>query len=113
MTNWSFDAEIRAGRLVVGQGVTIATVEPVREALLQGFAAADRIVLDLGGSGEIDVAGLQLFHAAHRFAGERGKVLQLVNVGERLCELARAAGFAHGETGNADKNTPDAWANMA
>ena len=106
MAHWTFDAETRTGRLAVEQGVTIATVQPVREALLQGFAAADRIVLELGGAAEIDVAGLQLLYAAHRFAVERAKILQLTNIGERFRELASAAGFIHGEEGIIGKDTP-------
>lgn len=96
MAKWSFDAEIGTGRLAVGQGVTIGTVQSVREALVQGFEAAEQVVLDFEGVGDIDVAGLQLLYAAHRFADDHGKTLRLVNVGERFRELARAAGFVHG-----------------
>jgi ABC-type transporter Mla MlaB component len=99
MTTWSFDAEQRAGRLAVEGGLTIDRVGLVREGLLQGFAQADQLVLDLSRAGEVDVAGLQLLHAAHRYAADKGKVL-LLRDGDRFRELAHSVGFARGASGH-------------
>lgn len=93
MTDWAYDAGTKTGRLVVTGSLTIMQVGRLRDALLQGFAEAVRVVVDLGGVGEIDIAGLQLLCAARRFAREHGKELQLTGPGDRLCDLARSTGF--------------------
>jgi anti-anti-sigma regulatory factor len=113
MTNWSYDGEQRAGRLVVEQGLTIAQVCRLRESLLQGFAEADQVVLDIGAVDDVDLAGLQLLCAAHRFAGAHGKELQLAGGGDRILKLVRAAGFIRGTLCNMGRDVPCFWAKLA
>lgn len=94
--NWQYHEERRAGTLTVASGLTIAQICPLKEALLRGLDEADQVTLDVGADADIDVAGLQLLCAAHRYARKQGKELSLSGIGERTRELARAAGFAHG-----------------
>lgn len=113
MTNWSYDAKRRTGRLTVEAGLTIAGVRELGEALLRGLEASDQVVLDLGGRDNVDIAGLQLLCAAHRFAVANGKELLLEGMGERPRELARAAGFARGELCSIGRDVPCFWIKMA
>jgi anti-anti-sigma regulatory factor len=96
MANWTFDKKQRMGKLMVEEGLTIAQVCQLKEALLRGLDEAGQVVLDIGAAGDIDVAGLQLLCAAHRFAKSQGKELLLTGVDDHIRELAGVAGFAHG-----------------
>lgn len=113
MTTWAFDAEQRAGRLAVDGGLTIDRVGVVREGLLQGFAQADQLVLDLSRAGEIDVAGLQLLCAADRFAAANGKMLLMAGAGDRFRELVHAVGFVRESSATVGRDTPAFWVGMA
>lgn len=113
MTNWSYDEKQRTGRLTVEGGLTVAGIRELSKALLQGLEASDQVVLDLGAVSDVDIAGLQLLCAAHRFAVANGRVLLLVGTGERHRELARAAGFVRGELCSIGRDVPCFWTNMA
>ena len=100
MTKWSYDAQKRTGRLELSGALTIVRAEQVKESLLKGFAAAEQLVCDLAGISEIDIAGLQLLCAAHRYAVAQGKTLLLSGIGTSVDELARQAGFVRGLHGD-------------
>lgn len=113
MAKWSFDAKARAGTLAVEEGVTIAQVRQLKDALLRGFAEAERITLDIGAAGDIDVAGLQLLCAAHHFAGAHGRQLLVAGGGERIRELVSSAGFVRGTLCGAGRDEACFWTKMA
>ncbi|MHB8708370.1 MAG: STAS domain-containing protein [Desulfuromonadales bacterium] len=113
MTNWSYDAEQRVGKLVVGQGLTITQVCQLKAELLPGLDEADRVVLDTNAVKDVDIAGLQLLCSAHRFAVAHGKELLLTGAGDRAHELVRAAGFVRGSLCSIGKDASCFWAKMA
>lgn len=113
MAKRTFDAEQQTGRVMVADGLTIAQVCQLREALLQGFDEAGQMVVDISTVADIDVAGLQLLCAAHRYAKQQGKELLLVGIGDRVRELARTAGFAHGMMCGSGGNEACFWSEMA
>ena len=113
MTNWSCDAEQRAGKLAVVEGLTVAQVCRLQAALLHGLDEADQVALDLGAVSEVDIAGLQLLCAAHRLAVARGKELLLFGVGDRVLELVHTAGFVRGSQCGIGRDVPCFWAKMA
>ncbi|MCM2264113.1 MAG: STAS domain-containing protein [Desulfuromonadales bacterium] len=98
---------------MVEEGLTVAAVREVSEALLRGFETSEQVVLDLGTANDVDIAGLQLLCAAHRFAVAHGKELLLDGIGERPRELARAAGFVRGELCRIGRDVPCFWIKMA
>lgn len=66
----------------------------LKEALLEVIEAHSRICLDLEGVDSIDLSGLQLVCAAHRYVARSGKKLQLVDNGRAvLVRFARDAGI--------------------
>lgn len=113
MATWSYDKDKRCGRLKVEGGMTIARVGLLRESLLQGLAEAERMTLDLTGVEEVDVAGLQLLCATHRFAVAQGKSVSIEGCDKRLRELVRAVGFDRGTLCGESKDSACFWAGMA
>jgi len=113
MTNWSYDAEQRAGKLLVEHGPTIAMLGQLKDELLKGFEESDQVVLDLGGAGGIDIAGLQLLCSAHRFAVAHGKELLLTGIGDGARELVYAAGFVRGTLCSNGGEISCIWTKMA
>lgn len=113
MATWSYDKDERCGRLKVEGGMTIAQVGQLRESVLQGFAEAERVTLDLTGVHEVDVAGLQLLCSTHRSAVATGKSVSIEGCGKRLRELVRAVGFDRGTLCTKGKESACFWAGMA
>lgn len=110
---WSYDAEQQVGKLALEQGLTIAQGGQLKEALLLGLDEADRVVIDIGAVSDVDISGLQLLCAAHRFAVAHGKELLLTGAGDRILELVRAAGFVRGSLCNSGKDVACFWTKMA
>ena len=96
MATWSYDKAGKTGLLVLDEGLTVSCVGEVRDQLLKGFKEASSLVIDLTGTGAIDVAGLQLLCSTHRFAAKNGQSVTLKGAGERFRELVRAVGFDRG-----------------
>lgn len=95
MTEWRFDEQQQVGELVVSGAVTVARVGELKKVLIDAIGQARLIQIDLGRVEQIDIAGLQLFCAAHRLAGANGKQLSITTVGDAVLQLVRNAGFAH------------------
>ena len=87
----------------LGEGLTIANAREVKQALLEGLQGHDALSLEACALAEIDVAGLQLLCATHRFAIARGKQVSFAP-GPRpgLAAAAAKAGFAPGRGCPAD-----------
>ena len=113
MTQWSYDAEQRAGRLALEGELTVASAGAVRESLLQALAAADQVVVDVTAVAEADIAGLQLFCSACRQAAADGKALLLAGANLRIRGLAEAAGFVRTTPCTIDRQVPCFWARVA
>ncbi len=88
MTNWSFDEENNAGTLSVEGDMTINYIGELKERLVEAFDSAERVTVDVSSATAVDVAGVQLLCACHRFSNGRGKKMCL-----RLGENAKFAQF--------------------
>jgi len=88
MTNWSFDAENNAGTLLVEGDMTINYIGDLKDRLVEAFESAERVTVDVSSVTSVDVAGVQLLCACHRFSSGRDKKMCL-----RLGENAPFAQF--------------------
>lgn len=77
MTKWSFDAESNSGTLLVEGDVTINYINELKKSLLEAFEGAQRVTVDVSSATAVDVAGVQLLCASHRFSIGRGKKMCL------------------------------------
>lgn len=113
MTERVRDEERQSGRLTITGGLTVVQVGGVKELLLQGFAAAEQLTCDLAAVDEVDLAGLQLLCAAHRFAVDHGKTMQLSGIGQPFLRLQRDAGFVRATPCINCKGSRCFWVEMA
>lgn len=95
MTTWiPCDGE-DAGTLAITCDVTIQFVAELKTRLLECCADSARVTIDLSAAGAIDVAGLQLLCACHRYQAARGRRLRLdVGRNERFARFLVETGFA-------------------
>lgn len=77
MTTWSFDAENKTGTLLVEGDLTINHISTLKDSLLDAFESAERVTVDVSLATGVDVAGVQLLCACHRFSCGRGKKMCL------------------------------------
>ncbi len=81
MTNWFFDSENNTGTLLVEGDMTINHIGDLKGRLVEAFDNAEQVTVDVSSATAIDVAGLQLLCACHRFSAGRGKRMCL-RIGE-------------------------------
>ena len=81
----------------LGTSLTLANAGEAKQALLKALQGNRSVTLDASALTEVDVAGLQLLCAAHRFAAANGKKVAWAR-GERpaVATTAAAAGFGSG-----------------
>lgn len=104
MTQWTYDAEHRSGLLVVEGDLTINQVAHYRERLLEAFAVADLVTVDVSAATAVDVAGLQLLWAARCFSADRDKQLSLRLEGNRrFLDFLDEVGFPRDFIGRPDQ----------
>ena len=113
MTQWSYDEEQQVGQLLVDGPVTVDQVAQLKELLLQALGQAHMVRVELSRVGQVDIAGLQLFCAAHRLACGCGKELKLSGGEERFQALAGTAGFARSVWCNVREKSPCLWTELA
>ena len=90
--------------------MTIPMARDVHTALVESFARAGQVLLDLEEVEEIDLTGLQLVCAAHRSALNSGKVFLVKgHRREEILLAATKAGFAR-RTGCTKDNDTCFWA---
>lgn len=77
MTSWSFDSENNAGTLSVEGEMTINHIGDLKDRLVEAFGRAGRVTVDVSSTKVVDVAGVQLLCACHRFSEARGKKMCL------------------------------------
>lgn len=88
MTNWAFNPENNSGTLSVEGDMTIHHIRDLKARLIEAFGNAERVTVDVSVATSIDVAGVQLLCACHRFSVGRGKKMCL-----RLGENVQFANF--------------------
>ena len=77
MTNWSFDSENNTGTLLVDGDMTINYIGDLKDRLVEAFDNAEQVTIDVSSATAVDVAGVQLLCACHRFSNGRGKKMCL------------------------------------
>ena len=77
MSNWQYNPEEKSGVLAFEGEMTIGHVGDIKERLLEAFSDAEQVTIDVSAATSIDVAGVQLLCACHRFSGGRGKKMDL------------------------------------
>ena len=106
MTSWSYDPDEKSGTLLVEGDMTINHISALKDCLVEALEGAEQVVVDVSGTTAIDVAGVQLLCACHRFSRGRGKKMCL-RVGENgefqqfLDEVGFSQNFicSHGDSG--------------
>jgi len=81
MTSWSYDPDNNSGTLLVEGDMTINHISDLKDRLVEAFESAEQVVVDVSTATAVDVAGVQLLCACHRFSTGRGKKMCL-QVGE-------------------------------
>lgn len=73
MTNWQYDSDEKKETLSFEGDMTIGHVAEIKERLVEAFANAEQVVVDVSAATAVDVAGVQLLCACHRFSCQHGK----------------------------------------
>ena len=73
MTNWSYDAATKSGRLALQGKLTISHVGEIKNALVEAFDSAERVTVDVSSTTDVDVAGVQLLCACLSSSTARGQ----------------------------------------
>ena len=95
MAQWHYDSEQNCGRLEIDGDLTVSEVASLKERILEAFDQAGAVTIDLSASGAVDIAGVQLLCASHRYAEKRRQTLTLRADGNpSFLELVRQAGMA-------------------
>lgn len=95
MTNWSIDVANKSGILIVEGDMTINHISDIRDRLIEAFASAERVIVDVSQTTAIDVAGVQLLCACHRFSvGCDKKMCLRLGGNTRFIQFLDEAGFA-------------------
>lgn len=105
MTNWSLDDEKKSGVLSIAGDMTVDRAHDLKNRMLEAFACAERVTVDIPASMAVDVAGAQLLCASHRYAVGHGKKMELrFDHKSRFAEFLNESGFtrdfvcSHGKT---------------
>lgn len=88
MTYWSYDEATNGGVLTLRGEATIQHVAELKKALVEAVETAEQVTIDVSSITAVDVAGVQLLCACHRYTTSCGKKMSL-----RLGENKRFADF--------------------
>lgn len=80
-------------QVTLGPELTVRGAPEIQQTLLAALADGGAVALDLGAVREVDLTGLQLLCAAHRWAAARGGDLRLSGAAPAVAAAARRAGF--------------------
>lgn len=95
MSVWSYDVESRSGVLAIHEDMTINHISELKQQFVEAFDQAEKVTVDVSNTLAIDVAGLQLLCACHRFSIAKGKTMCLqVNQNDRFTDFLEEVGFA-------------------
>lgn len=96
MTSWAFNADNNSGTLSVEGDMTIHNVAVLKDRLTEAFENAERVTVDVSSATAIDVAGLQLLCACHRYSNGRGKKMCLrLGDNDHFEQFLDEVGFIH------------------
>ena len=76
-TNWSYEEATDQGLLILQGEVTIQHVGDLKKALADAVRNAKLVTVDVSSTTAVDVAGVQLLCAGHRFSTSYGKKMHL------------------------------------
>ena len=94
MTNWSYDNVTKTGTLMLAGELTIHHVRDLKSSLVEAFDNAEQVMVDVSATTAVDVAGVQLLCACHRFSRTRGKKMCLRLGGNtRFADFLEEVGF--------------------
>jgi hypothetical protein len=75
--------------------MTIQHAHELKEAILEGFATGENILVDLTGVTDVDLAGIQVICAAHLFAAGAGRGFSVLGAdGGAFAAARQAAGLS-------------------
>ena len=95
MTNWSFDSVNNSGTLLIEGDMTINHIGDLKDRLVEAFAHAQQVTVDVSAATAVDVAGVQLLCACRRFSTARGKKMCLrIGGNTRFAQFLDEVGFA-------------------
>ena len=95
MTRWSLDAEHDCGTLLIDGDMTIHHIGDLKDRLVEAFENAKRVTVDVSAATSVDVAGVQLLYACHRFSTGRGKKMCLrLGNNDAFAQFLDEVGFA-------------------
>jgi anti-anti-sigma regulatory factor len=94
MTNWSYDDATNNGVLMLQGDVTIQQVGELQKALVDAIQSAKQVTVDVSSTTAVDVAGVQLLCACHRFTMSCGKQMFLrLGHNKRFADFLDEVGF--------------------
>ncbi|MGD9019903.1 MAG: STAS domain-containing protein [Desulfuromonadales bacterium] len=94
MTNWSYEEATDKGLLILQGEMTIQHVGDLKKALADAFRNAKQVTVDVSSTTAVDVAGVQLLCAGHRFSTSCGKKMQLrFGDNKRFADFLDKVGF--------------------
>ncbi len=111
MTKWAFDPEQKSGILAIEGGLTIRSVGDLKQRLVEAFSEAEMVTVDVSTAEAVDVAGIQLLCACHRYSVGRGKEMSLY-VGQNAVfeSFIDETGFARNFVCSHGKDSHCLWA---
>lgn len=93
--NWHAAPDDKSGVLVVAGEMTISHVSAVMVCLEQAICKVEQVTVDLSAMTEIDVAGVQLLCASHRYATSHGRQMLLrLGANEVFASFINSCGFS-------------------
>lgn len=111
MTNWSYNPDKNSGTLQIEGDLTINHISTLKERLVEAFETADQVVVDVSAATSVDVAGVQLLCACHRFSSGRGKEMCLwVGENGEFLQFLDEVGFSQDFICNHDDTGKCLWA---
>jgi len=94
MTNWTFDDETNTGTLMLSGELTIHHVSDLKISLAEALDSAEQVTVDVSATTAVDVAGVQLLCACHRFSRARDKQMCLrIGDNNRFADFLGDVGF--------------------
>lgn len=110
MAEWQFDPQQQSGRMIFDETLTVVDVAAAKAQLVAASEEADEVVVDLRALSAIDVAGLQLLCAFHRFAaGRRRRMLLRVGDNPVFWRMVEAAGLSRNIACDAEDSETCVW----
>lgn len=83
MNKWKYNSDEKSGTLSFVGDVTIGQVAELKEQLVEALNEAERVIVDVSSATAIDVAGVQLLCACHRYSCQNGKKM-CVDLGDNV-----------------------------